>query len=164
MIACHGEARYRVFTRADLNKLAFWMATGSGKTLLLHLNYYQFLRYHADPGDNILLVTPNEALTAQHLVELHLSGIPAQSFLEGDAFGSPVGALRVIEITKITANKTGSGVSVDVRSFGDRNLLFVDEGHKGQGGEAWKTLRDRMGANGFTFEYSATFGQAIDPA
>ncbi len=167
-IASHNDclpwgARYRVFTRADLNKLAFWMATGSGKTLLLHLNYYQFLRYHADPGDNILLVTPNEALTAQHLVELHLSGIPAQSFLEGDAFGSPVGALRVIEITKITANKTGSGVSVDVESFGDRNLLFVDEGHKGQGGEAWKTLRDRMGANGFTFEYSATFGQAIDP-
>jgi len=159
-------ARYHLFTLADLNKLAFWMATGSGKTLLLHLNYYQFLRYHPNPGDNLLLVTPNEALSAQHLAELRLSGIPARSFLNSqpaidtDAVGTPL--LRVIEITKITANKTGSGVSVDVEAFGDHNLLFVDEGHKGQGGEAWKALRDRLGANGFTFEYSATFGQAID--
>ncbi len=155
-------ARYRAFTRADLNKLAFWMATGSGKTLLLHLNYYQFLRYHPEPGDNILLVTPNEALSAQHLAELHLSGIPARGFRESSALAGQPRILRVIEITKITTNKTGRGVSADVESFGDHNLLFVDEGHKGQGGEAWKTLRDRMGANGFTFEYSATFGQAID--
>ena len=33
------------FTEDDLRKLAFWMATGAGKTLLLHINYHQFLRY-----------------------------------------------------------------------------------------------------------------------
>ena len=35
--------RVERFKHSDLNKLAFWMATGSGKTLLMHLNYHQFL-------------------------------------------------------------------------------------------------------------------------
>ncbi len=30
------------FTEDDLSKLAFYMATGSGKTLIAHINYYQF--------------------------------------------------------------------------------------------------------------------------
>ena len=35
------------FSESDLKKLAFWMATGSGKTLIMHLNYRQFLHYPA---------------------------------------------------------------------------------------------------------------------
>ena len=157
------KQRYSLFEPRDLLKIAYWMATGSGKTLLMHINYRQFLRYQPDPGDNVLLITPNEGLSAQHLEELRLSNVPARHFLAGDLpFGQQYG-MRVIEITKITEEKTGAGVSVDVEAFEGRNLLFVDEGHKGSGGEAWKRLRDRMGANGFTFEYSATFGQAIHP-
>jgi hypothetical protein len=34
------------FTEGDLTKLAYWMATGSGKTIILHLNYHQFLHYY----------------------------------------------------------------------------------------------------------------------
>jgi len=34
------------FAKDDLTKLAFWMATGGGKTLLLHINYLQFMRYN----------------------------------------------------------------------------------------------------------------------
>ncbi|MDP2856366.1 MAG: restriction endonuclease subunit R, partial [Bacillota bacterium] len=45
------------FAEADLNKLAYWMATGSGKTLILHVNLRQFLHYHKKPLDNILLIT-----------------------------------------------------------------------------------------------------------
>ena len=156
--------KYASFDAGDLQKIAYWMATGSGKTLLLHINYHQFLRYQRDPGDNLLLITPNEGLSAQHLEELRLSSVPAQPFLAG---GLPIDqshTLRVIEITKITEEKTGEGVSVDVEAFEGHNLLFVDEGHKGSGGEAWKRLRDKLGADGFTFEYSATFGQAINIA
>ena len=49
------------------------MATGSGKTLIFHLNYYQFLHYNTKELDNILLITPNEGLTEQHLSELAAS-------------------------------------------------------------------------------------------
>ena len=68
------------FTESDLTKLAYWMATGSGKTLILHLNYHQFLHYNPDLLDNILLITPNEGLSEQHLAELEISGIPARQW------------------------------------------------------------------------------------
>jgi hypothetical protein len=54
-----GEPQDAKFTEKDLTKLAYWMATGSGKTLLLHLNYHQFRHYNTEPLDNILLITPN---------------------------------------------------------------------------------------------------------
>lgn len=160
-----GEPEDQPFTEEDLTKLAYWMATGSGKTLLLHLNYYQFLHYNREPLDNILLITPNEGLSEQHLRELALSGIPARRFDPNQSSLPPTpNEVQVLEITKLVEQKRGGGVSVPVEAFEGRNLIFVDEGHKGTGGEAWRKYRDALGATGFTFEYSATFGQALTAA
>jgi hypothetical protein len=161
-----GEPLDAAFTEADLKKLAFWMATGSGKTLILHLNYRQFLHYNTEPLDNILLITPNEGLTDQHLAELAASSIPARRFdLNESGLGLAArNAVRVIEITKLVEEKRGGGVSVPVEAFEGNNLIFVDEGHKGSGGEVWRKYRDALGGTGFTFEYSATFGQALTAA
>jgi hypothetical protein len=68
------------FSREDLGKLAFWMATGSGKTLIMHFNYRQFLHYNYSPLDNILLITPNEGLSEQHMAEMRASNIPCRRF------------------------------------------------------------------------------------
>ncbi len=154
------------FSEADLTKLAYWMATGSGKTLLLHLNYRQFLHYNTEPLDNILLITPNAGLSEQHLAELALSGIPARSFdlNHSSLLTGGKTTIQVIEITKLVEEKRGGGVSVPVEAFEGRNLIFVDEGHKGSGGKVWRQYRDDLGATGFTFEYSATFGQALSAA
>src|SRR5690606_209118 len=38
-----GAEPFRDFVVDDLNKVAFWNATGSGKTLLLHVNIKQYL-------------------------------------------------------------------------------------------------------------------------
>ncbi len=150
------------YTADDLKKIAFWMATGSGKTLLLHLNYLQFLHYFPNEADNILLVTPNEKLSEQHLQEFALSGIAARRVEESADLllsGNPV---QVVEITKLVEKRRGKkGASIPLERFEGRNLLFVDEGHKGSGGKAWFKSRDQLGENGFTFEYSATFGQAL---
>lgn len=151
------------FSEMDLNKLAFWMATGSGKTLIMHINYRQFLHYNHKPLDNILLITPNEGLTEQHMDEMAASSISCERFTLGE---NGLGLLdhdtvRVIEITKLVQEKRGGGVSVPVEAFEGNNLIFVDEGHKGSGGEAWRKFRDALGQTGFTFEYSATFGQAL---
>ncbi|MCF6191543.1 MAG: DEAD/DEAH box helicase family protein [Candidatus Hydrothermae bacterium] len=160
-----GEPPDDPFTKDDLTKLAYWMATGSGKTLILHLNYYQFLHYNTDPLDNILLITPNEGLSEQHLRELERSGIPARRFdlNQSSLFRTP-GEVQVLEITKLVEEKRGGGVRVPVEAFEGRNLIFVDEGHKGAGGQAWRGYRDALGETGFTFEYSATFGQALSAA
>ncbi len=158
-----GEPHDPVFEESDLTKLAFWMATGSGKTLIMHLNYRQFMHYNSQLLDNILLVTPSEGLSEQHMREMHLSGIRCERFsLEesGLAFGRG-NTVRVIEITKLVEEKRGGGVTVPVEAFEGNNLILVDEGHKGTHGRVWRSYRDRLGETGFTFEYSATFGQAL---
>lgn len=153
----------------DLRKCAYWMATGSGKTFLIHLAYLQFQHYNKGPHrldiDRILLITPNRDLTAQHLREMKKSGIPCTEFdatgLGGYFQRQSEEAVNVIEITRFTEDKQDGGLKrVDIESFGRKNLVFVDEAHKGSGGEKWKMFRREVAREGFTFEYSATFGQA----
>jgi hypothetical protein len=154
------------YEKADLKKLALWMATGSGKTLLMHVNYWQMLRYFKN-WENILLITPNEGLSQQHYEELKKSGIKAKLYTGSEeSLKTQAGEILIIEITKLTKDKEGEGVSVDVDYFSEsRNLVLIDEGHKGQRSEeqAWKKLREHLtrGEQSFTFEYSATFGQII---
>ena len=159
------RVEFPTFTPDDLNKLAYWMATGSGKTLLMHLNYYQYLHYHPDTLDNILLVTTGEGMSEQHTAEMEKSSIPCRRFSAStnDLFGIDPHTVKVIEIHKLVEEKTGGGESVEVSAFEGRNLVFVDEGHKGTGSEAqaWRSRREALARDGFTFEYSATFGQAV---
>ncbi len=153
----------------DLRKCAYWMATGSGKTFLIHLAYLQFQHYNAGPHrltiDRILLITPNADLTAQHLREMRMSGIPCTGFDSASLGGyfqqRNEGVVNVIEITRFTEEKKDGGLRrVDVENFGRKNLIFVDEAHKGSGGDRWRLFRSQVAQDGFAFEYSATFGQA----
>ncbi len=154
------------FSEDDLKKLAFWMATGSGKTLIMHINYYQFLNYKLFSPDSIILITPNEGLSKQHFEELQKSGIPSRLYEGGlkrtGAFKDEREVL-VIEMTKFVEEKKGGGVTLPVGVFEGKNLVFVDEGHKGKRSEEqkWARLRDKLAENGFVFEYSATFGQIL---
>lgn len=154
------------FTENDLKKLAYWMATGSGKTLLMHCNYWQITRYNKD-WENIILITPNEGLSRQHYESLTESGIPAKLYSGSEeSLKTKEGEILILEITKLVKNKEGEGISVDVDYFSEsRNLVFIDEGHKGSKSEeqTWKSLREYLtrGKDSFTFEYSATFGQVI---
>ena len=152
------------FTEDDLNKVAFWCATGSGKTLMMHVNIKQYLHYaekhHAKPLNRILILTPNEGLSAQHLQELQLSNFSAELFSKQGSGGLFAGKnIEVIDINKLA--ETDGDKTVAVESFEGNNLVLVDEGHKGSGGEVWKGYRNTLTQEGFSFEYSATFGQAI---
>ena len=161
------------FAESDLNKLAFWMATGSGKTLLMHLNYRQFLHYYPEPLDRILLITPDEGLSVQHIEDMRESGISATRVEKNESgmLTTEMDAVSVIEITKLKTEWSGRGDSIPIEAFEGNNLLFVDEAHKGFGGEKgeddeanWLARRRVLGKDGFTFEYSATFGQALAAA
>ena len=146
----------------DLDKLALWMATGSGKTLLMHLHYLQFMRRLPFKPDHVILLTPNEELSAQHLREMGLSGIP--HFRHGDSgvWATAENAVGVLECTKLrVGKKRGQGMTEGTDSFEGRNLVFADEGHRGAGGDVFMEARRALAAGGFCFEYSATFGQAL---
>ena len=149
---------------SNLKKLAFWNATGSGKTLLMHINilqYQHYIKLH-DKSRNlnrIILLTPNEGLSQQHLEEFGLSGIPAELFSKAGRSLFTGKAVEIIDINKLRDEMGEKTVAVD--AFEDNNLVMVDEGHRGSSGEEWKSRRDRLCENGFSFEYSATFGQAM---
>jgi hypothetical protein len=170
------------FEGPDLRRLAFFMATGSGKTLLLHAHLWQVFHY-LEQGrcpealverrdgrrefDNVILITPSEGLSHQHLREFRRSGIDAihLSYEEpsGWLFGPQV---RVIEISKLVDEVSGDGLSIPLESLGSRNLVFVDEGHKGVGSDAreWKRRQLALSREGLLFEYSATFAQSVAAA
>ena len=155
------------FKDGDLNKLAFWNATGSGKTLLMHINIKQYLHYaqkHSKGHQSkILLITPNEPLSKQHLQDFQLSGIPANLFSKNQGGSMYSGReVEIIEISKLSEESKEKTIAVD--SFETHNLVLVDEGHGGMSGDQWKKFRDQLSKTGFAFEYSATFGQAISAA
>jgi len=160
----NSEEWFSHFKEEELRKLAYWMATGSGKTLVMHINYWQYLKYTAEKLDNIILVTPNEGLSKQHFNEMQKSRISCRMYEAGAAsLTLNKDEVLIIDIHKLTEEKKGEGVRVEVDYFEGRNLVFIDEGHKGQATEerTWKKLREKLGRTGFIFEYSATFGQVI---
>lgn len=164
-----GAEPFRDYELSDLNKIAFWNATGSGKTLLLHVNIKQYLQYFQQGSlnsydqkhpDKIILLTPNEGLSQQHLQELHLSGFSLSSLFDKNQT-PPKGTVEVIDINKLGDDMGDKTVAVS--AFEGNNLVLIDEGHKGTGtaAGAWMLRREAIISNGFAFEYSATFGQAV---
>ena len=153
--------------KTQLNKLSFWMATGSGKTLIMHANILQYTyyleKYHRQRDINhIILLTPNEGLSKQHLGEFQRSGIDADIFQKegGSLFAGQ--AVEIIEVTKLREDSGEKTVAAE--SFLSNNLVLVDEGHRGaSGGDegTWMKYRNKICESGFSFEYSATFGQAV---
>ncbi|WP_380092118.1 DEAD/DEAH box helicase family protein [Deinococcus cellulosilyticus] len=166
------------FQGSDLRTLAFWLATGAGKTLLMHLALLQFETYATEGVDGKklftpdarILVTPNAGLTTQHLKEFAESGIEARYY---DSVPAGFTGVQVVEITKLRPDSEKpkkSSVTVPVSQFSGANLVLVDEGHKGAATASdlkeenrWRSLREALaGPEGFTLEYSATFAQVTE--
>lgn len=163
------------FSPDELNKLSLQNATGSGKTLLMHVNLLQYRHYAGQYGkekelSRAILISPNERLSEQHITEFAESHINAANFAK-DGHGlftqaQGISRVDVLEITKL-GDKEGPN-TIATRSLGDQNLLLVDEGHRGLSGKnakseenAWYKNRAMLCDKGFTFEYSATFDQAV---
>jgi Type III restriction enzyme, res subunit len=162
------------YAAEELRKLAFWMATGSGKTLIMHVNVLQYLHYlnlhdRRDELDRILLLTPNEGLSRQHLREFGDSELDAEIFSRSGQGRFTDDRIEILEVTKL-ADDSGA-TTIAVEAFEGNNLVLVDEGHRGMSSaktvketKKWKERRDRLCEGGFSFEYSATFGQAMKSA
>jgi len=163
------------YSEDELNKLCLQNATGSGKTLLMHVNYRQFAHYAKEAGiaDTVtrtILITPNEGLSQQHELEMRQSGIDVGRLVldNNDMFASQSGQLTRIDFIEITKLGEKDGLtSIATRNLGQQNLILVDEGHRGMGKaeeDGWYKQRSMLTEKGFAFEYSATFREAITAA
>lgn len=163
-----GLIDFQPYTVDKLNKLAFMCATGSGKTLIMHMNILQFLHYFKRAKrmnsklsiNKVIVLAPNEGMSNQHLEELALSSIPAAMFQKDRGFTTRRDDVIVIDMNKLKEEGKIKTVSVD--SFEQNNLVLVDEGHRGLSGDVWYDYRTRLSSEGFAFEYSATFKQALN--
>jgi hypothetical protein len=155
------------YEMADLRKVAFWNATGSGKTLLMHVNilqYQHYLKLHGQGRalNRIILLTPNEGLSKQHLVEFDAAGMDADLFSKDGRSLFAGKSIEIIDVHKLREDMGEKTVAID--AFEGNNLVLVDEGHRGSSGKEmgrWMDARRRLCEHGFSFEYSATFGQAM---
>jgi len=140
--------------------LAYWMATGSGKTIIMHLNILQYLSYCKHFKDfEIIMTTPGVNLIDQHEREL----TPFLEFLNKRYRNT----IRLtIDTTSALLNKPNTFFDFP-NSKSYRRLILVDEAHIGLSSNtatgtdgAFMELRNRLNkenSNSFLFEYSATF-------
>lgn len=141
------------------NSLAYWMATGSGKTIIMHLNILQYLTECKNFKDfEIIMTTPGVNLIEQHEREL----TPFIEFLNTTKYRNKI---RLTIDTTQALTKKPNDFFVYPASKTYKRLILVDEAHiglstsgaKGTDG-AFMELRRRLNINdSFLFEYSATF-------
>ncbi len=139
------------------NALAYWMATGSGKTIIMHINVFQFIEHNKGFKDlEIIITTPGVNLIHQHEREV----TPLVEYL------NKIHRNKIrftIDTTSALLNKAD-----DFFDFPDnkryQRLILVDEAHIGLGtsqkddeGEFLKLRRRLNIKHSFLFEYSATF-------
>lgn len=138
--------------------LAYWMATGSGKTIIMHLNILQYISHCKNFRDfEIIMTTPGVNLIDQHEREL----TPFIEFLNTKYRNS---VRLTIDTTSALLNKPNDFFDFP-QSKSYRRLILVDEAHIGLSTTgttgtdgAFMDLRRRLNIeNSFLFEYSATF-------
>ncbi|MEA3405026.1 MAG: DEAD/DEAH box helicase family protein [Pseudomonadota bacterium] len=168
------------FSANDLHMLAFWMATASGKTLVLQVSI-ELLAQFGQKFDAIFLLSPNANLSQQHASELaDLKGKNIILYSGENPSGNPRGItsndILVSEFSKFVDRQvTGKNAkTLPIDDFKGRFLVLVDEGHKGQSGNTdtdesqWKKVQLKLAGlhddstnptKGMIIEFSATLGQ-----
>jgi len=158
------------FMKEDFNKIAFWMATAAGKTHIIHY-CIELLNFNTTNYDNVILITPSEELSKSHAKKL--KDLNYSVFLypeDGNINNYYSGDILITDIHKLKKDVKGAGKSLDINLFLEsKNLVIVDEAHKGKAGveNVWKDIQESIaGINandeshkGMLLEFSATLGQ-----
>jgi len=139
------------------NKLTYWMATGSGKTVIMKANiidYFEYLRDKNPEEIEIIITSPLKELIGQLQVEM--SEFFTDEFFRDFTFSYKIQTTQGL----ISRYENESHEIVGENQF---RLLLVDEAHIGLGSKdkgAFVNIRNELTkntSNSFMFEYSATF-------
>ena len=151
-------AKYYLEKKYENNKLAYWMATGSGKTLIMKANiidYLEFLRDKNPSEIEIIITSPMTELINQLNREM-------KEFFNNEYFND-FNINYKIETTQSLINLYKKE-SPEIIGESFYRLLLVDEAHIGlqtkKDKSAFVKLRNDLTKNennSFMFEYSATF-------
>jgi len=170
----NGKISYENF----MNRMCFWMATGSGKTLVI-VKLIQILKGLIErqeiPPFDILVLTYRDDLIQQlrrHVTEFNYGGngirINLKELREYPEAKRQQTLLKENEITIFYYRSDNLSDEqkekiVDFRNYDDNGkwYIFLDEAHKGDKEESKRQhIYSIISRNGFLFNFSATF---IDP-
>jgi len=150
------EKMYLVNNNSN-NKLTYWMATGSGKTVIMKANiidYFEYLRDKNPDEIEVIITSPLKELIGQ--LQIEMSDFFADEFFKDFTFSYKIQTTQGL----ISRYDNESHEIVGENQF---RLLLVDEAHIGLGGKekgAFVNIRNELTkntTNSFMFEYSATF-------
>ncbi|MBA1438308.1 MAG: DEAD/DEAH box helicase family protein [Epsilonproteobacteria bacterium] len=146
------------------NKLTYWMATGSGKTIIMKANiidYFEYLRDKNPSEIEVIITSPLKELIGQ--LRNEMSEFFAHEFFKDFKFSYKIETTQGL----IERYKNESHEIVGESQY---RLLLVDEAHIGLGNDksgqgAFVNIRNELTkniSNSFMFEYSATFYDLTD--
>lgn len=168
-----------------LNKASFWMATGSGKSIVM-IKLIEILKKMSEkeyiPANDILILAPTEKILEQLKKQVSLFNTYSNTKIE-------LTSLKEYEKVKRQGNlftqnhiqifyyrsdlftdaegvgKKKDGKRINYKNYlGSKNwFIILDEAHKG---DAEKSLKkeyyNELAENGYIFNFSATFTDSID--
>jgi len=159
-----------------INRMSFWMATGSGKTLVI-IKLIQILKQLMERGEipeyDILFLTHRDDLIEQFKrmvdevnyanadkIELRELKEYPEVKRQKSLFGTPVFYYRSDNVGEEQKEKI-----IDFRNYdnGGRWYIFLDEAHKGDKEDSKRQhIYSILSRNGFLFNFSATFTDPRD--
>ncbi|HCB37211.1 MAG TPA: hypothetical protein DEP66_03130 [Acidimicrobiaceae bacterium] len=159
------------------NRMCFWMATGSGKTLIM-VKMIEHLCHLIDQGNipnhKVLLLAPSDLLLRQirkAIEEFNQDGDLTLRFLplrDDPRIGNsrpPGRTLDVLYHRSDLISDTQKTALTNYRQYdnGGRWYLILDEAHKGGKEESKRQAYYAvLSRNGFLFNFSATFTEQVD--
>lgn len=165
-----------------LNRASFWMATGSGKTLiivkLIEL-LYELMIKDIIPPKKVLIITPNDEIFSQ--IKNHVDDFNDATFRYKQIFLRDIKEYEQREFAgmnpllpdSLTVYYTKSTLLsdenkenlIDFKSYIEKDgwYIILDEAHKGDAEESIrKQYINILAKNGFLFNFSATFTDKLD--
>ena len=170
------------FGENDLNRASFWMATGAGKTIVL-LKLVEVMALAMKKKQiqkkKMLLLAPTDQILNQfkklcdeynieHSSKIRLLELSSyQSFDAQLDFGDIILYYARSDLIDVEAHtsKSNDGKRLDYKDYLEKNgwYVFLDEAHKGVDRHSTrKSYYQELAANGFIFNFSATFSDYID--
>lgn len=161
------------------NRICFWMATASGKTVVLIklievLDY--LIRNNLLPQKDFLVLLPNEKLQAQFNAavseynigkdrKIRLETLKKYDDIKGSFLPAVFNEITVFVYRSDLLSDEEKSRKIDTSSYdnGGNWYVFLDEAHKGDDDDSLrKSYISIMSRNGFLFNFSATFTDEID--
>ena len=160
-----------------INRMCFWMATGSGKTLVMVklIEYLHALKQHGEiPPHNILILAPSDHLIGQirRTIDefnqsggLHIDLIPLRQAGRGPYQQRLGDSVTVYYHRSDNISDVQGDARTNYRTYenGGKWYVLLDEAHKGGKDESKRQAYYAiMAREGFLFNFSATFTDKVD--